>query len=112
MYPIHIDDASGMMHRSVFVEQEKNRVIHVNGGEAITYADIIKLASRITGRRSFIIPLPRWLLSMVSAVGSIFKIDIGFVPDQVDRLYSNKESGQAPENFISLELYMKTLHEK
>lgn len=107
MFPIHLSDSAEVIYKSVFVDEEKNCVIQLNGKKGYSFKELLLLIQNVSGSKMFIVPIPKWTLQLVAFAAKIIPIDIGFVPDQVDRLYAEKEHGLGIRNCIELKDYIR-----
>ena len=94
------------MHRYGFDEESEKRVLTINGPSAYSFRDIIQTVGKAAGKKHIILPFPRILLFSARWIVKLFSLDFGFVPDQVDRLYSEKEHEKINYKFITLEDYL------
>lgn len=110
MYPIHISDTANKIFEVTFQKIEHNQTIVLNGSVGYSFKELLLLIERISGKHMTIIPIPKWFLSLVGIVSELLPINIGFVPDQVARLYSKKEHDSNPDYITEdLEDYLKRL---
>ena len=107
LYPLHIKDAAELMYRYGFDEETDNKVYTINGPSAYSFRDIIQAVGKAAGKRHIILPLPRILLFFARWIIKLFSLNLGFVPDQVDRLYSEKEHEKINYKFFTLEDYLE-----
>ncbi len=106
-YPIHIDDSSQIIFNLIFNEDILNTIKFVNGPKGYYYSDIIEEVIKITGRKINIIYISKKLLFLIMNALKIFPFNIGVVPDQIKRLYCNKEYGTVQYHFTDIETYIK-----
>lgn len=112
MFPIHISDASLAISTAALNQHLRNKIVIVNGGKGYSFKELLLSTQAISGKKMTIIPIPKWFLKMVAFASSILPVNIGFVPDQVDRLYSTKEHSQSGSGVVRLEEYLKQEVEK
>ncbi len=112
LYPIHISDAALAITSAVLNQQSRNKIVIVNGSKGYTFKALLWSIQAISGKRMTIIPIPKWLLQLAALVSSVLPLNIGFVPDQVQRLYSKKEHNKLCECLVQLEDYIKQEVEK
>jgi hypothetical protein len=106
MYPIHISDAVSVIFEVAFEKVVENQTIVLNGPVGYSFKELLLLIERISEKKMSIVPIPKWFLSLVGLVSKLLPMDIGFVPDQVDRLYSLKTHSEAPTTTVDLESYI------
>jgi nucleoside-diphosphate-sugar epimerase len=107
MYPIHVKDLGRAIFKVVFVEPAYGRVKYINGQKGFSYKELLGTISSVSGNRIFQVPIHRLILKLAALVSSNLNIPVGFVPDQVDRLYSKKHQDTDVEyQTISLEIYL------
>lgn len=106
LFPIHRSDAAKAIYKAIFEGQSTNRTVYINGPQGYTYYELLKQIRIVTGKPLTILPVPYPVLAIIATVSALTGINFGFVPDQVKRLYSEKEIGQATETTISLEEYI------
>jgi len=106
MYPIHIFDTVNVIFEIAFEKATDNRTIVLNGSVGYSFKELLCLIERISGKKMNIVPIPKWFLKLIGLVSKLLPMDIGFVPDQVNRLYSLKTHAQAPTTTIELESYI------
>lgn len=109
MYPIHITDTVNAIFETIFNKEKENQTITLNGSDGYSFRELLKLIERVSGNKMTIIPIPKWFLSLVGFASKLLPMDIGFVPDQVERLYSKKSHHEAPENRMKLSNYLREL---
>ena len=90
LYPLHIDDAVNIMFEYIFIRQLQNQTLTINGNNGYTYIELAKIISKKNNNRLLIIPMPKPLMFLIKYLLIIFKIKNILVPDQIDRLYSEK----------------------
>lgn len=107
LYPIHQTDAAKVIYRAIFEEERLRETQYINGNEGYSYVELLRLVAAVTGRRIFALPTPKPALKLAAFLGRITGFDVGFVPDQIERLYSLKQHGAAPEIAHPLKEYIK-----
>ena len=108
MYPIHTEDAARLIHEYAFAKQETQMTIHINGPSPYSFKQLIEMVARLSGRPARILPLPKVILQLAALFVKITKVNIGIAPDQVARLYSNKEHDPVSGEFLSIEEYVRS----
>lgn len=106
-YPIHIDDSSQIIFDLIFNEDISNTIKYVNGLKGYFYSDIIEIVMKLSGRKIYIIYLSRKFLYLIMNVIKKISLNIGIVPDQIKRLYCNKEYGYTEYQFTDFESYIR-----
>ncbi|MFT4594934.1 MAG: nucleoside-diphosphate-sugar epimerase [Bacteroidia bacterium] len=107
MYPIHITDTVNVIFEAAFGSTTGNRTITLNGPHGYSFKELLTLIERVSGKKMTVIPIPKWFLGLVGFASKWIPMDIGFVPDQVDRLYSVKSHNEATTASIDLENYIR-----
>ncbi|MCF8275493.1 MAG: sugar nucleotide-binding protein [Flavobacteriales bacterium] len=106
MYPIHQIDAAKAIHNSIFVEPCVMDTMYVNGPQGYSYLQLLKFIEGISSNRIIPFVAPKFVLKLAAFFGASLGLKIGFVPDQIARLYSEKNHGPAPEISVTLEAYI------
>jgi nucleoside-diphosphate-sugar epimerase len=106
MYPIHISDTVNLLFEAAFEKTKENQTIVLNGSIGYSFKELLLLIERVSGKKMTIVPIPKWLLSLVGIVSKRLPMDIGFVSDQVARLYSKKTHTEAGTTTVELESYI------
>lgn len=110
MYPLHVKDAARAIHQLGFINPTENTVRYVNGAVGYNYKELLKTIEGVTGNTIYPLPIPKMVLEAVAVLASLFKIEVGIVPDQVKRLYSEKKhDSDITYQTISLDTYIKGL---
>lgn len=91
MYPLHVKDAARAIYETSFISPTENTIHYVNGLVGYSYKELLKAIESVTGNTIYPLPIPKMVLDAVAVLTSILKINVGIVPDQVKRLYSDKE---------------------
>lgn len=112
LYPIYIDDAAQFIYNYTFIENPENKIITINGNKGYTYNELIKLISDIFHKKRIIIPIPKFIFMSMKIILKIFQINIGIVPDQIDRLYSKKEINITNKKTVDIKKYLKEIYSK
>lgn len=107
MYPIHITDTVNAVFEAIF--NKKNQTITLNGPDGYSFRELLNLIEKVSGNKMTVIPIPKWFLSLVGFVSKYLPMDIGFVPDQVERLYSVKTHSDSSSISVDLESYIQGL---
>jgi len=109
MYPIHQADVASAIYKSAVDDHQSRKTIIMNGSKGYSFRELHDLVQRISGKKITMVPIPRWLLGFVAKVSIYVPFDIGFVPDQVARLYSKKSHGSGGEETVDFEEYVQQL---
>ncbi len=109
MFPIHLTDTARAIFETTFKDEVENQTIILNGREGYSFKELLRLVESISGNEITIIPIPKLALNLVGIMASILPLEIGFVPDQVPRLYSKKPHGKGTEGILTIEEYVKSL---
>jgi nucleoside-diphosphate-sugar epimerase len=107
LYPIHIDDALNIMYDAIFTENIKKQILSVNGNDGYTYFELVNVLEKKFKKKVFIIPIPKIIMFALKHLIKLFNIRTSIVPDQIDRLYSKKETQFIKYNFTKVEEYLK-----
>ncbi len=94
MYPIQIDDASKYI--AEIISNKKSGVYTVNGPKGFTMLELIQHLSKIFNKKTFPIPIPQFVLSIICFLQQFLKLNIGVYPDQLKRLRAAKEHHESP----------------
>ncbi len=106
LYPIHVEDAANNIINTMLGSSE-NQKININGNEPFTYSSLIDIVANIDNKRIQKIGINKQIMYVAKYVASI--LPLGFVPDQVDRLYGEKTYSAGNQISITLKDYIKTL---
>ncbi len=106
LFPIYSEDVVQVMYDSIFFSQNNNKLITISGKQGFSYYELIKKLSSELNKKMYIIPVPKFLLYTLKNSVNFLKIKIGIVPDQIPRLYSQKEIGQQ-NGSLSIGEYIK-----
>lgn len=109
MFPIHLKDTAEGIFQASFKDSMKNQTLTLNGKSGYSFSELLKLIETLSGNKMTIISVPKWFLILVGMLAKLLPFDIGFVPDQVPRLYSSKTHGSGNEETITLESYIQEL---
>ncbi len=107
MYPIALNDVVELMYYYIFEAQETNKTIILNGPKGYSFIDVVKLVNQIANHKSTIIPIPKAIMYLLKTIIKVLPINIGLVPDQIDRLYCKKETQTIDHRFTTLENYLR-----
>lgn len=107
--PIYIDDAVNLMFNHTFNDSILNTISVINGNEKFSYLEIIELTKKISKKKITVLFLSKRFMYFVKWVAKISPINIGIVPDQVDRLYAVKAIEPNKNPLLKLEEYIKRL---
>lgn len=91
LFPIHIDDAVNIMFDYIFNQQANNQILTINGNNGYTFIELAKKIAKKNNNKLFIIPIPKPVMFLIKYLLIIFRNKNLLAPDQVDRLYSEKE---------------------
>jgi nucleoside-diphosphate-sugar epimerase len=108
-HPIHMDDAVRIIHHRIFSEERGNAISVINGPEGFSYREIITLIERLMGKRIRVIPLGKRTMMLIKLLARILPVNVGLVPDQVDRLYAAKHFEVPEGSLMKLEIYLMKL---
>ncbi len=107
LYPIAVSDAVALMAKYFNHTNFQNQTITINGEVGYDFHEIISLAEKVFNKIVVRLPIPKSILFFIEKVIRITKLNIGFAPDQVHRLYAQKEfSVENDFNFSSFENYL------
>lgn len=112
LWPIFLNDTVELIFEYLFQRKTSCETITLNGPEGFTLKEIINLTASISKRKVFILPIPKTVLLFIKVILETFKLKIGPKPDQISRLYSEKEVQKLNFNFKSLENYLEESLEK
>jgi nucleoside-diphosphate-sugar epimerase len=107
LWPIFLDDTVALIYAYLFNRNTFCETITLNGPEGFTLKEIVNLTALISKRKVFILPIPKIILLFIRVILETLKLKIGPKPDQISRLYSEKEVQKLNFNFKSLENYLK-----
>ena len=105
LYPIYNSDAIQIIFNLIFNTPLDNKLVTFSGKEGFSYYELICKIRKAINKKIFIIPVPKFIMFAIKWIVEIFRIKMGFVPDQVPRLYSHKEKG-LQYNSITIEEYV------
>jgi nucleoside-diphosphate-sugar epimerase len=109
MFPIHLKDTAEGIFQATFNESMKNQTLTLNGSTGYSFSELLKLIEKLSGNSMTVISIPKWFLILVGFLAKLLPFDIGFVPDQVPRLYSAKSHVPGNEQATTLESYIQEL---
>lgn len=109
MFPIHLKDTAEGIFQASFKDSMKNQTLTLNGKSGYSFSELLKLIEKLSGNKMTMISVPKWFLILAGLLAKVLPFDIGFVPDQVPRLYSSKTHGSGNEETITLESYIQEL---
>lgn len=112
MYPIHTKDAAKAISTLIRNQARDNAVEYINGPEALSFKELLKLVGSETNRKVMVFPVPKFLMKIAAWLSGRLNINLGFAPDQVDRLYCKKQQGAASATTISVHQYVRKLIQK
>lgn len=112
-YPIHITDAARQMHSRIFNFNDKylNKISVINGPDGFSFSEVIGLTKTISGKNVRVVYLNRKLMFLIKYFTRMLPLNLGMVPDQVDRLYSTKHFEKPEGFFMKMETYIEELVE-
>lgn len=105
LYPIHAEDVASNIIDNMLGSGTNLRA-DINGNVPFTYNSLIDFIAEVANKRILKVRLPKAMLYAAKFVASI--LPLGFVPDQVDRLYGKKTFSSNNQISITLEDYIKT----
>jgi nucleoside-diphosphate-sugar epimerase len=105
--PIHVKDAARIMHQLSFLEPQINKTTIISGSQLFSYEEIIKLGGKHNQQQPRILFIPKLVMQMIKVLVSLIPFRLSIVPDQVDRLYSEKSIVTRRDTTISLESYIE-----
>jgi nucleoside-diphosphate-sugar epimerase len=97
MYPISLDDATTMIVDSI--NNNEKGIVYVNGPEGFTLKEFLETISSSLNKHPKLIPLHAILIKLVCFVQQFLKLPIGVYPDQMRRLFVQKEHS-IPATFV------------
>lgn len=92
--PIHLSDCIARMDSLSFRHENGIRVI--NGPEELSFPELISRLELIFHRKVLRIGIPEWMMRLLGGMGRILPGLLPFNPDQVARLYCQKEFEPSP----------------
>lgn len=107
MYPIHTGDAATAIAKAILDEEKTNEVVYINGPEALSFKQLLNQVQKVTDKSIVALPIPKLVMKMAALFSSLLNIDLGFVPDQVDRLYGPKEEGEPSPTSKTISQHIK-----
>lgn len=107
MYPIHQTDAANRIYQLVFDEVKLNETIYINGPDGYTYRELIAKVAQESDSTVTPVLLPKIVMRVAAFASTI--VNLGFVPDQVPRLYSKKKHGKPSKISITLQEYIREI---
>jgi nucleoside-diphosphate-sugar epimerase len=112
--PIYIDDASTLLYEKIFVNQEKNKILHINGKDYFTFQEILTLIRKNRKKSLITFGISKKMMFLIMRISKIIPFNIGVVPDQIERLYGLKTFGVIDDKNITLKLesYIKEVINK
>jgi nucleoside-diphosphate-sugar epimerase len=108
-YPIHVDDAVELMNSRIFDDSYLNKITVINGSEGFSFQEVIELTRSIAKSKAKVITLNRKLMFLIKTLVNIFPMNIGIVPDQIDRLYSIKHHEISEGSLMKMGTYIEDL---
>ena len=93
LYPIHIDDVGSILYNIIFREKLIREKITICGPKGYSFPELLKLIE--VHRKKFIttIPIAKKIMFLIEKICEAFPFYIGIIPDQISRLYSEKNTG-------------------
>ncbi|MGJ3237761.1 MAG: SDR family oxidoreductase [Anaerolineae bacterium] len=90
LHPIHIDDIVQCLVASLESLNAVDNTLEVGGTEYITYEDLLLTVMRVTGNRRLIIPVPPYLLRLLTRIYSLIFPRSLMTPQWLDILAINR----------------------
>ena len=109
LYPIFIDDAARIMYNCTFEKPIKNKIITINGKIGFSYTELAKFTAENLRKKIRIIPIPKFIMFFLKIIIEILPVNTGISPDQINRLYSKKNTDFLNYDYFKLEDYFKNL---
>jgi hypothetical protein len=100
-------DCAEIMYNFINKNNGDNNIYTINGPLGYDFKEIIRLVNKVSGKQTVAIPLPKFIMYFLKNIITIFRLKLGIVPDQIDRLYCEKETAFLEYNFTTLENYIK-----
>src|SRR5690242_5113182 len=91
LFPLHVDDAAGIMHDLLFNKGICNEVISVSGTEGYSLKELLQCAGEVCHKKIIIVPVSKSIMLSCAKILELLPINIGIAPDQIARLYSVKQ---------------------
>ena len=107
LHPIHLDDASKTIWQRIFKEDYPSDKI-INGNKAYDFYEIAKMAKQKFNSKASLIRIGKLPMKLLKFISLLLPFNIGFVPDQIDRLYGKKETSLNNSCSISLKEYISS----
>lgn len=107
LFPIHENDVGRIIHDLALECKKSNEIITINGSKGFSYREIIGLVNKVSGQKTRIIPIPKFVLKPTGKLLAITKIKTGIVPDQIPRLYSEKSTQTLNYPLLGLEDFIQ-----
>lgn len=110
-YPIHMDDAAKTMCDASFDPKSQNTIQLIVGQKGYSFLEVLELVKNISKKSPKILFIRKSWVFLIRKILRLLPFSIGIIPDQVDRLYAEKETGtpQGEQNQVVLEDYIKEL---
>lgn len=106
MYPVSMDDTARVIYEWTFEKKSLREVVTVNGSEGFTYAELIMKIADYTGRKPFLLPIPKVVMTLIKTVLKLTGLRLSIVPDQVDRFYAPKPVQHLDYPFEKIDAYI------
>ncbi len=106
-FPIHIDDVVRLIHTYSLNQDTSNKISIVNGPKGFSCLEIITLVKAISGRNVHVIFIRRKWIFFIKRIASLLPFHLGIIPDQIDRLYSEKRIEKQDQDMMPLASYIK-----
>ena len=106
LFPIHIEDLASIMAKNIFDKKLSSRTIIINGSKGYTNKELILKVCALINKKILIIPIPKIVMYTTKLILEVIPFQIGIVPDQIPRLYSNKEYTKVDHQMLEIEDYI------
>jgi nucleoside-diphosphate-sugar epimerase len=90
MYPLSLRDTAHIIRKELFDSYVSGKVQILNGPEGFTYKEAVILVNKISQRNTKTIAIPQILMVLIKYILRILPLNMGIVPDQIDRFYAGK----------------------
>jgi nucleoside-diphosphate-sugar epimerase len=93
--PIHVEKATQQLYDAVFKSGNWNQMQLISGEEHFSYDELIKLIGNISRKKIRMINVPKKLMILLKWLLVLYPSQLSIVPDQIDRLYGQKQINEA-----------------
>lgn len=107
MFPIFVDDLIQVLYDKTFNSNLNKETITIGGKKGYSFKEVIQLTARLANKKVLILPLPKLAMMTIKQVVKVLPFSIGIMPDQIDRLYSEKDDAELEGDFRDFEDYVK-----